>query len=323
MHDVITIGAGTRDVFLISDQFKFLESSTFETGIGECVALGTKIDLDRIVHTTGGGATNAAVTFARLGFKTAVVCRVGEDSAGRDLIIDLHRENIDTTLIRRVAKGETGYSTLLTASTGERTVLVYRGVSAGFRSQDIPFDECRADWIYLTSLAGNIALCRLIARQAKRCKAELAWNPGRAEIEKGLTRIRPILSHVRVLMVNREEAEKLTKQKNIPSVFKLLATRGNIVVITDGAYGAYAHQDGKTWFAATRGVKPVSQTGAGDAFGSAFVASYSKKPDMKTALAIATLNAESVILEVGAKAGILRAWPKPALVKQISIKAVH
>ena len=142
MFDVVTIGAGTRDVFLMSKEFKFIESSVFSTGIGECVALGTKIELDSIVHTTGGGATNAAATFARLGFKAAAICRVGEDGAGRDLIIELQREGIDTTMIRRIPDESTGYSTLLTASSGERTVLVYRGVSSSFTTADVPWKDC-------------------------------------------------------------------------------------------------------------------------------------------------------------------------------------
>jgi sugar/nucleoside kinase (ribokinase family) len=114
-------------VFLVSDQFKMIRSPKFETGIGECVALGTKIDVDQIVHTTGGGATNAAVTFARLGFTTAAVCRVGEDKAGEEIVWDLEGDGVDTSLVKKIAGGQTGYSTLLTAPSGERSVLVYLG----------------------------------------------------------------------------------------------------------------------------------------------------------------------------------------------------
>jgi sugar/nucleoside kinase (ribokinase family) len=320
MHDVITIGAGTRDVFLMSDQFKFIESSVFSTGVGECVALGTKIELDSIVHTTGGGATNAAVTFARLGFKTAVVCRVGQDSAGRDLIIDLQREGVDTTMITRVVDGATGYSTLLTAPSGERTVLVYRGVSATFTSKDIPLKDCRARWFYLTSLGGNLELSKKAIEHAAKCGASVAWNPGGQEIKKGMTALKPILRRVSVLNINREEAEKLTTQKALPYMFRELATPGRILIITDGANGAYAHQDGVTIFAGTRGVKAVSRTGAGDAFGSGFVASYMKTGNVKTALAVGTLNAECVIQEVGAKAGLLRRWPTATLMKKVPVK---
>jgi sugar/nucleoside kinase (ribokinase family) len=117
MFDIISIGAGTRDVFLVSNKFQMVKSPKFSTGIGECVALGAKIEVESMVHTTGGGATNAAATFARFGLNAATVCRVGDDAIGRDLIIDLHREGVVTTLIQRVEGGITGYSTLLTAAT--------------------------------------------------------------------------------------------------------------------------------------------------------------------------------------------------------------
>jgi ribokinase len=323
MFDVITIGAGTRDVFLVSDKFVFVESSRFDTGVGECVALGSKIELDTILHTTGGGATNAATTFARLGFKTAAICKVGDDSVGRDVIIDLHREGVDTTLVKRVPGGMTGYSTLLTAASGERTVLVYRGVSAQFGQQDIPWSECSARWIYVTSLAGNVALMKKISNLAERCGADLAWNPGSQEIGKGLSVIRPLLGKTRIVNMNREEAEKLTKKKSLKDMLAALATRGNVVLVTDGENGAYAHLDGKTYFCGTRkSIKAVSRTGAGDAFGSGFVAGWAKSHDLKTALAVATLNAQSVIQHVGAKAGILRKWPTPSQIKHIPIKAI-
>jgi sugar/nucleoside kinase (ribokinase family) len=322
MFDVITVGAGTRDVFLLSKQFKFIESAQFETGIGECVSLGAKIELDEIVHTTGGGATNAAVTFARLGFRTAAICRVGDDSAGRDLIIDLQREGVGTTLVVRVPGGTTGYSTLLTAVTGERTVLVYRGVSAEFADKDIPWSECNTRWTYLTSLGGNLELAKKMVSCATHSGIQVAWNPGSLEIAKGMKKIAPLLKGVRVFNINREEAEKLSGEKSLPNIFKRLATIGNIVLVTDGANGAYAHQNGATFFAATTGVKARSQTGAGDAFGSGFVASFMKTNNIKTALATATLNAESVIKQVGAKAGLLKKFPTATQIAKIKIKSV-
>lgn len=309
MQDVITIGSATRDVFLFSDKFQLISSPTFETGTGECVSLGTKIELDRIVCTTGGGATNAAVTFARLGFKAAAVCLVGDDSAGRDILLDLKKERVGTSLIRTVPKGETAYSTLLTAPGGERTVLIYRGVSADFRTSDIPWTKTKAKWFYVTSLAGNLSLFEKILRHAKAIGASVAWNPGSQEIAKGFDAFKKLLPLVHVLNFNREEAERLTGKKEIGDILALLATAGNVAIITDGERGAYAHKDGKTLFAASSGVVSVSRTGAGDAFGSGFVAGLMKTGSLETSLAIATLNAESVIQKIGARAGILKRWP--------------
>lgn len=322
MFDVITIGAGLRDVFLVSKKFKFINSSAFDGGVGECVALGAKIELDQIVHATGGGAANAACTFAQLGLKTAVVCRVGDDSAGRDVTLDLERKGIATGLIRRVPKGTTGYSTLLTASSGERTVLVYRGVSSSFSPADVAWKTCAGKWFYVTSIGGNLEVVKRIVRHAASCGASLAWNPGSLELKKGLPAIQSILPHVRVLNFNREEAEALTKQKKIPEIMRGLATPGNIVIVTDGARGAYAHKDGTTWFVATQKVKAVSRTGAGDAFGSGFVAAYAKTNAIEPSLALATLNAQSVIEHIGAQAGILKKWPTAAQIKSISIKTL-
>lgn len=322
MYDVITIGSGLRDVFLLSDQFKLIANADFEGGKAECVALGSKIEINDIVLTTGGGATNAAVTFARLGLKTAAVCRIGDDAGGRDVIEDLKKEGVATTLVRRVAKGVTGYSTLLTASNGERTALAYRGVSGTFGTGDVPFAKCRAKWFYVTSLAGNVALLKKIAAHAKSSGTSLAWNPGRKEIEKGLGAIKSILPSVRVLLMNKEEAAELSGKSTVEEMFAVLATPGNVVVITDGPRGAFVQRDGLTIMSPGSGKQAVSQTGAGDAFGSGFVAGLIKADDLRMALAVGMINAQSVITKVGAKAGILKKWPTNIQLKSVNIAKV-
>lgn len=320
MFDIVTIGAGVKDVLLMSDQFKFLQSSVFEGGMGECVSLGAKIELDKVVHSTGGGATNAAVTFSRLGYDTATICRVGDDGAGRDILIDLQREGIKTTLVQRVVGGSTGYSTLLTAPGGERTVLVYRGVSAEFTKADIPWGDMKTRWIYMTSLGGNLPLTKLIAQTAAKKNISVAYNPGSKEIAAGLPAFKTFLKHIRVFTLNREEAEKLTKEKDIARMFKKLATPGNVVLITDGHNGAYGSKNGHAYFVTTSGTRAVSATGAGDAFGSGFVASFMQTGDLSTSLAVGTYNAECVIKHIGAKDGIIRKWPTQAQLKTIHVK---
>ncbi|MEI6510969.1 MAG: carbohydrate kinase family protein [Candidatus Uhrbacteria bacterium] len=322
MYDIIAIGSGMRDVFLLSDQFRLIANADFEGGKAECVALGSKIEVNDIVLTTGGGATNAAVTFARLGLKTAAICRIGDDAGGRDVIEDLKKEGVATALIRRVAKGVTGYSTLLTASNGERTALTYRGVSGTLGSADVPFAKCKARWFYVTSLAGNVALARKIATHAKSSGASVAWNPGRKEIEQGLGAIKAILPNVRVLQLNKEEAARLTGASTVEEMFAALATPGNVVVITDGARGAFVQRDGITIMSPGSGRQAVSQTGAGDAFGSGFVAGLMRTDDLRTALAVGMLNAQSVITKVGAKAGILKKWPTNVQLKSVNIAKV-
>jgi len=321
MYDVITIGAGVRDVFLISDAFVALKSDQFPTGIGECVALGSKIELDQIVLTTGGGATNAAATFGSLGLKTASICKIGDDSSGRDVMEDLKRFNVAIRLVTTVVGGETGYSTLLTMKDGERTVLVYRGVSAKFSDKDIDFKALgRTKWIYLTSLGGNIALSAKIIRAAHKAGTKVMWNPGSREIKAGIKKIKPLLPMIDVLNVNREEADFLTGSRNIAEICQVLHSKGTVRLITDGIDGSYAHRDGWTVHAGTTGAKSISRTGAGDAFGSGFLSELMKTDDIKGALKVGTLNAESVIQKHGAKNGLLKNWPSKARRMKIKIK---
>ena len=85
MYDVITIGAATRDVFLLSDHFHVAKDKHLSS-FGEVLYfnLGSKNELKEVILTTGGGATNAAVTFARQGLTTACICRVGDEESGHE-----------------------------------------------------------------------------------------------------------------------------------------------------------------------------------------------------------------------------------------------
>jgi sugar/nucleoside kinase (ribokinase family) len=320
MYDIITIGSGLRDVFLISNVFITLKSDRFSTGVGECVALGSKIELDQIVLTTGGGATNAAATFGALGFKTAAICKVGNDSPGRDVKEDLKRFDVSTRLVKTV-EGETGYSTLLTMKDGERTVLVYRGVSAKLTSADINLASLlkRTKWIYLTSLGGNITLAKRIIKKAHQKNVNVMWNPGSKELKAGMKAFKPLLPMITVLNVNREELELLTGETDVMTGSERLHAPGTVRIVTDGTKGSYVYRDGWMAHAGTTNVKAISRTGAGDAFGSGFLSTLIKTDDLKQALRVGTLNAESVIQKHGAKNGILTKWPSLAKKRQIKI----
>ncbi|MBI4435167.1 hypothetical protein HY630_00700 [Candidatus Uhrbacteria bacterium] len=323
MYDIITIGAATRDVFLVSNAFVAIKSKKFATGTGECVALGSKIEVGELVLTTGGGATNAAATFGRLGLRTATICRVGDDSPGKDVVEDLSQFGVSTHLVRMIKGADTAYSTILTMKDGERTVLVYRGTSSEFVSADIPQMAIKnTKWIYLTSLGGNLGLAKKLITSAHKAGVKVAWNPGRKELEGGLKAFAPLLPMVDVLNLNLEEAVLLTGKKKLTDIFKLLHNDGLVRLVTDGTNGATVYRDGWMAHAATTGVKSVSRTGAGDAFGSGFVAGLIKTADLIEALRVAMINAESVILKHGAKNGILKTWPSTLKKRQVKISVL-
>lgn len=325
MYDVITIGAATRDVFLRSTAWEVKEDAHSPTGLEQCLPLGSKISVDDLVVTTGGGATNVAVTFARLGkLHTACVARIGSDADGNEILRELRTERVATAFLQRDPKRHTAYSTILLSGTGERTVLVHRGASTTIAPHAIPWTKVRSRWYYVTSLAGDLALIKKILVHAEHIGAHVAWNPGNAELGHGWNALAPLIARTMVFDVNREEATLLTGKHPdaLVDMLRALNAPSRITLITDGSRGAHATDGTTTWHIASRDVPATNTTGAGDAFGSGFVTGLIRGMDIPTALRLAMANAEGVITHMGAKTGILSHVPSARVLAQYRIQSV-
>lgn len=321
----MTIGAATIDTFVWSKAFHQVKNSSFPTGVGECFSLGTKIDVDYFALSTGGGATNAAATFSHLHFRTGCIAGVGDDLFGASIREDFRQRGIDTSFLITVPKEQTAFSTILVMPDGERTVLVARGVSERLPLQKIPWEKVKARWIYATSLGGNFAVLRKIIDHAVREKISVFWNPGGKDLSLGISKLAPIFAKLDILNMNVEEAEKLlgvkTDKKKLAK--KLLSLGSTSVLLTDGNHGAYFLSPAGMWFIDShRNIKAINKTGAGDSFGSGFLAGLLKYKNVETALRVGLLNAEGVIQDIGAKKGLLKAWPTQAAMSRGKVKKI-
>ena len=89
---ILSIGGAVQDVYLRGEVF----TPQNENGkLVEEFALGSKQDVDEIVFSTGGGATNGSVTFARQGFSSGFMGKIGSDPAGEAVLADLKRDGVD------------------------------------------------------------------------------------------------------------------------------------------------------------------------------------------------------------------------------------
>ena len=321
MFDVVTFGSATRDLFLKSKDFKIMKSKEFVTGHGLCFNLGSKIYLDDLFFATGGGGTNTAVTFAGQGLKTACVGRIGSDPGGKAILEELEKFEIKG-FVGEDKKIKTAYSIILSVSKKERTILVYSGACHYLTIKDIPFDRLRARWIYIAGLSGESAKALLpIINFAKKNKIKVSLNPGAGQLALGLEGLKNILSNVDVLILNQEEGARLANLpfKKEKAIFEKLDrfVRG-IVVMTKGPRGVVV-SDGKYIYSAGtfKEKKYIDRTGAGDAFGSGFVAGLLQnqkskiksqkfnEKDIEQAIRLGSANGTAVVEELGAKNGLL------------------
>lgn len=310
MYDIITIGSATRDLFLKSKYFRIIKSGKFFTGKAECFTLGSKIPIEELVFTTGGSGTNTAATFVRQSFKkVAAIVRVGKDLGGRAIIDELKKMKIDTRCVQIDKNDPTAYSVILIAPSGERTILVFRGAGEDLNDKEVNWGAIKARWIYLASLGGNLNFVKKAVGLKKKYGTKLAWAPGGADLQLGFKKLQPYLKYIDVFSCNQEEAAKLLgisykKEKKIFQKFDEVIE--GIAVMTRGPRGVSV-SDGKYLYKAGifKNKEIVDRTGAGDAFGSGFVAGLIKTGKIEQAIRSGTANATSVVEYIGAKEGIL------------------
>lgn len=329
--DVITIGSAIRDVFVAPEGDEVLTSAKFPTGEGLCLPLGAKLRIDHLDITLGGDALNTAVTFARRGFKTATIAKVGADATGKEIAERLAAEGVSTRFLLRDKKLQTAYSIILLADNGDRTVLTYGGATRNFGPADLPWQQLKPKWFFVTHLSEkSAAVFPRLLRHAKRVGAKIAVNPGKTQLTMPLSKIKPLLNMIDVFVVNREEASYLTRvpYAEEEKIFgRLDSWVKGLVVMTDGPKGVTVSDGTTRWKAGVlKERKIVDRTGAGDSFGSGFVAGLIEAggglsprarrggtvppehaPEaIRHAIQVGSANATSVVETIGGNAGALR-----------------
>jgi len=321
MFDVITFGSATRDNFvkLKKENHQIIKSEKFPTGAGLCFSLGSKLEIGDLVISTGGGATNAAATFALQGFKVAYVGKIGKDKRGEAIIEDLKKFGVDTRFVLQDKTIPTAYSIILSSGVNQTTLLVYRGACHFLEKKDIPVNKLKTRWFYLAPLRGKLLdSFGFLVDYAKKNNIKVMANIGKDQIGLGQKKLQPILSKIDILSLNQEEASLLT---GVPfqqekALFKELDKMiKGIAIMTKGEKGVVVSDGKYLWSAPSLSVPIQDATGAGDAFSSGFLSGFIKTNDISFAIKLGLANGLSCIGKIGAKNGLLNGVKSPYLKK--------
>lgn len=303
-YDVITFGSATWDIYLTPKEMSLIPSSDFISGEAIAFNLGSKIGLKKTSFNIGGGGVNSAHTFKGQGLKVAYFGSVGDDILGSEIINKLKKLKIETKLIQ-VVKASTNCSVIFNLKGKDRTVMVYRGASEGFKVEKLS----KAKWFYLAPLSGKSALkTQTIIDFAFRNKIKVAFNPGNSQLSLPSKNLKNILDKVDVLMLNQEEASILTKNKyqDEDKIIKdLIKLYKGTIVMTKGDRGVTVVYKEKIYIEKSKVIKAIDKTGAGDAFNSAFISSLIKNDDVLKAINLGFKNASSCIKKEGSTNGLL------------------
>lgn len=311
---ILTIGGATQDIFINSNEFE----SKIEADNQESYLLlkeGSKVDIKECNYYSGGGATNSAVSFVRLGFNVSTIFKLGKDCQADFILNDLKKENIDTSNVVYSDSLSTAISIIFPCPSGDRVVLAHRGANKDLDIQDFSLEIIKNyDAIYITSLsAGAAKIFFDITHYAKENNIFVAANPGVNQFKTNIEDFKKSLRNIDVLTLNNSEAQELytylTKDKSytIKNYFKEVSKLGpKIIAVTDGSKGAYAYCDNIIYFhPSIEPEKIVNTLGAGDAFGSCFVANILQNISIEESMILGIINSASVIGHQDAQTGLL------------------
>lgn len=314
---ITVIGGSTQDIMFYTNEAVILDNKK-DLLRRRLVAFeyGAKIHSQRVYFSYGGGGANTAASLSSLGIKTKIITSVGHDAIGRDLLFHLMRRGVNIGLAHIRTNIGTAMSFVVNVGqSNEHVLFAYRGANDYLSLTDKIISKINTAWIYANSIA-KIPHARL-ANFFTHClhkKLFIAWNPSAQEINWGFKKLSKCLNQRLVLIMNRDEALQLAAsidpasavKNNIKYLFKKLHKYQKLTVITDGANGAYVFDGQKIYYRKAINHKPVSTLGAGDAFGSAFVAGLIRYNwNIVKALHLGMLNSGSVVSKVGAQAGIM------------------
>ncbi|MEM2915999.1 MAG: carbohydrate kinase family protein [Candidatus Woesearchaeota archaeon] len=303
MYDVITLGSGTIDVFVKTKKPEIIRHKGHED---VCYAIGEKILVEDIHVDTGGGGTNTAVAFSRLGLKTAWIGEVGTDLHAKTLLDEMKREKVD--FLGGKARGMTGYSVILTGLEHDRSILAFKGVNDKLAPYEVPWKKLRTKWFYFSAMMNqSFETLKKMAMFAKKKGISYAFNPSMYIAKMGTKALKPIIDGCDLLVMNKEEAQALTGMHTAgcKELLSELQKHAKIAVITDGPRIVHAYNGFEHYQLIPPHIKVVETTGAGDAFAAGMLAGIIIKKNLKEAMQWGMAEAAAVIQQVGAKQNLL------------------
>lgn len=306
MARIVSLGSALQDIYLV-DRDDFAGAQIGESTVFCQIMIGSKVDIDRLFYGIGGGGTNSATSFARHGHESIFIGNIGHDAAGEAILALLDQEGIDSGYVSYAPRRNTGCSIImLDVKTGERTILTHRGASAHYANLNADvLDSLRPDWLYITTLHGDLSTLERFIKKAKSVGSKIMFNPGKMELAEP-KKLLGLLKDIDILLLNKTEAAELVPGTVLTELLSHLSNYVPTVIITTGSMGAIATNHQETYRLGIYEDIPVRDTtGAGDAFGSGFLARYAAGKSFRSSLIFAAANSTSVVGKLGAKKGIL------------------
>ena len=273
----------------------------------------------------GGSAANVAVAASRLGRRSAVITRTGEDPFGRFLHQALRGYGVDDRYVTSVPGLPTPVTFCEIFPPDHFPIYFYRYPKAPdleIAAADLDLPAIRAAgvfWVTVTGLSQEPSRSATLAALAERAKAGITvldldyrptlW-PSREEAGRWA---RAALPYATVAVGNLDECETATGTRDPEAAGRALRGFGvDLAVVKQGPAGVLALDGGAAVQVPPLSVEVVNGIGAGDAFGGALC--HGLLAGWDTARVMRFANAAGAV--VASRLSCADAMPSPGEVQQ-------
>jgi sugar/nucleoside kinase (ribokinase family) len=226
-----------------------------------------------------GGATNIAIMAARFGLQVECIGEVGRDSFGDIVRAGLEREGIGTHDVITTPETKTPVAGVLVDQKREPAYLGYMGhltvhmLPEAWREKIVIADALFADgWVEIPEMPTMILDSFRIAQDTG---VPVFFDPGPGNSMFDLGWHSDAATLATVLLVNEEEAMRLSGLDDAPAASRELLRRGaELVVLKQGARGMTLVTKDNQFSVEGYSVTPVDFTGAGDSVTGAILYGY-------------------------------------------------
>lgn len=273
---------------------------------------GELIATDDFLVQPGGCAANTAISLGRLGVRSTVVGRVGDDVFGGLVEEYLRDRGVDTSGVLRTEGSGTSKTVILPVAGDDRRFVHTFGANAALTADDIPQALLeRADVIYVGGYLvlpglrpGELAERLRIARDhGASIVLDVVVPSDRADLS--LEAVAELLPLADYFVPNEDEARALTGESELHRQASSLRDAGSrVVVVKRGERGVFVQADDESFELPAPPVRVVEPSGAGDAFAAGLAYAVLEGWGLGRSVRFASVMGASACTALGCYAGV-------------------
>ncbi|MBK8027572.1 MAG: carbohydrate kinase family protein [Chloroflexi bacterium] len=242
------------------------------TGVPRFPALGSEVYTEGLTVTVGG-VLNTVIALHRLGASIGWLSGTGTDFFSRFARETLEQEGVDLGLVKHYDHPFQRVTTAISFP-HERAFVTY--VDPAPASVELvleALDSVEFRHLHFTGFQSHARTLELFEKvRARGSVISMDCQDRPFTLED--PHIRAILSAVDVFMPNAIEAQHLTGCATVEEAAEVLRPLVPLLIVKDGANGAFGWQGDQRWHSPALPVTPVDTTGAGDVFNAGFLTAY-------------------------------------------------